>query len=270
MTSMLWIGGAPGAGKSTIARQLARAGDLPLHPVDLWTYDHLERLPAYRLLAEKPVEGPQGAAEVFVEISRVRLPVILEDVHARGLGEVPALVEGPQLFPSMLGPAVRAAIWLVPDASLTRKAREERLDAVDDPQARARLDSLLARDEILARWVWDEVTAAGLPLIEVDPDPDWNAITARVETTLGDVQRLQAGDELSRQRKIENTAACRQLRLWRADRGFADLPMFPFACECGRSGCTSTVLANPDQYEELSGDRLLAPQHGATRSPHSP
>jgi adenylate kinase family enzyme len=33
---MLWIGGAPGAGKSTLAWLLSRAADLPLHPVDLW------------------------------------------------------------------------------------------------------------------------------------------------------------------------------------------------------------------------------------------
>ena len=42
---MVWIGGAPGAGKSTIARDLARRWDLPLHPVDLWTYDHVGRMP---------------------------------------------------------------------------------------------------------------------------------------------------------------------------------------------------------------------------------
>ena len=45
---MAWIGGAPGAGKSTIARELARQGDLPLHPIDLWTYAHLDRLPPLR------------------------------------------------------------------------------------------------------------------------------------------------------------------------------------------------------------------------------
>lgn len=42
---MIWLGGAPGSGKSTIAWMLSRQLDLPLHPVDLWTYDHRERLP---------------------------------------------------------------------------------------------------------------------------------------------------------------------------------------------------------------------------------
>ena len=31
---MFWIGGNPGSGKSTIARQLAHELDLPLHPID--------------------------------------------------------------------------------------------------------------------------------------------------------------------------------------------------------------------------------------------
>jgi adenylate kinase family enzyme len=42
---VLWIGGAPGAGKSTLAWHLSRARDLPLHPVDLWSYDHQAVLP---------------------------------------------------------------------------------------------------------------------------------------------------------------------------------------------------------------------------------
>ncbi|TCC32248.1 zeta toxin family protein [Kribbella sindirgiensis] len=57
--AMVSIGGAPGAGKSTIARDLARRTDLPLHPVDLWTYAHLERLPPLRPLAEDLAEGPE-------------------------------------------------------------------------------------------------------------------------------------------------------------------------------------------------------------------
>ncbi|WP_148256707.1 zeta toxin family protein [Kribbella flavida] len=265
MTSMVWIGGAPGAGKSTVARRLARERDLPLHPVDLWTYDHLERIPAFRSLAEEVAEGPEEAAAVFIEISRARLEVLVEDVRERGLGEVPALVEGPQLLPSMLRAEVRAAIWLVPDTEQTRKAREQRLAGVDDPAARAQLDALLARDAVLAQRIREEAAAAGLPLIELGPAPDWEAVFATVEATLGDLPRLQPGEQLSRQRRIENRAACRQLRLWQADRGFAELPPFPFACECGRSGCALTVEGSPDQYDAHRNSPVLADAHAGHR-----
>lgn len=66
---MVWIGGAPGAGKSTIARDLARRTDLPLHPIDLWTYDHVGRMPPLRPLAEDLAEGPEFAAQAFVKIA---------------------------------------------------------------------------------------------------------------------------------------------------------------------------------------------------------
>ena len=192
---MVWIGGAPGAGKSTIARGLARRADLPLHPVDLWTYAHLDRLPPLRPLTEELAEGPDSAAKAFVGVARLRLDLVVADVRERDLGDVPAVVEGPQLFPSMAD-SVPAAVWLLPDAEQTRRAREERLARADDPAGRAR-----------------------------------------------------PGAELSRQRRYENLAACRQGRLWQADIGLAELPPYPFACECGTSGCATTWAGTPDEYD---------------------
>ncbi|MGH3398663.1 MAG: hypothetical protein ACRDPO_28650 [Streptosporangiaceae bacterium] len=94
---MLWIGGPPGAGKSTLAWRLSRTGDLPLHPVDLWSYDHQARLPAGESLDVELARGPEAAADAFEAASRARLDLVLADIAARGLGPVPALVEGPQL-----------------------------------------------------------------------------------------------------------------------------------------------------------------------------
>ncbi len=251
---MIWIGGAPGAGKTTIARELARAGDLPLHPVDLWTYDHVGRMPPQRSLEEDLAEGPEVAADAFQRIGRLRLELVLEDVRARELGDVPAVVEGPQLYPSMVAEGVQASVWLLPDAKQTRKAREERLARVEDPAGRARLEGLLARDLILADRVRQEAAQYGATLIEVPAEPDWPAINEAVRTALGPLPRLKAGEDLSRQRRIENLAACRQLRLWLADIGVEDVPPFPFACECGRSGCTDTWSATPDQYDVRRDD----------------
>jgi len=251
---MIWIGGAPGAGKSTIARRLARELDLPLHPVDLWTYDHVGRMPAQRSLEEDLAEGAAVAADAFVRIGQLRLGLVIEDVRARELGDVPALVEGPQLYPSMVADGVRAAVWLMPDAEQTRRAREARLARVDDPRGRARLEGLLARDALLANRVRQETTQYGQVLIEVSADPDWPGITTAVKTALGPQPRLNAGDDLAQQRSIENRAATRQIRLWLADIGVAEQQPYPFACECGRPGCALTVPATPDEYDARGAD----------------
>jgi hypothetical protein len=252
---MAWIGGAPGAGKSTIARDLARRGDLPLHPIDLWTYAHLDRLPPLRPLAEDLAVGPSYAADRFVEIAQLRLALVAEDVRERGLGDVLALVEGPQLFPSMAD-SVPAAVWLLPDAEQTRRAREERLARVDD--GRERLESLLARDAVLADRVRLEASERGRVVVEVPASPDWDAVAQSVADALGPLPRLQAGDELSRQRQYENLAACRQGRLWQADRGLTELPPYPFACECGTSGCALTWPGTPDEYDARRGEGWLS------------
>lgn len=260
---MIWIGGAPGAGKSTLARKLARGSDLPLHPIDLWTYDHVDRMPPLRPLTEELAEGPEYAAESFVRIARVRLELVVQDVRARDLGSVPAVVEGPQLFPSMAGDDI-PGVWMVPDADQTRRAREERLERAADPAGRARLEALLARDVRLAHRVRAEAAEYGRPLIEVPAIPDWEAIAiavkAALSTAFNQSPRLQPGAELSRQRRIENLTACRQGRLWQADIGLAELAPFGFACECGRSGCGLTWSGTPDEYD-ARGDRLIAEGH---------
>jgi hypothetical protein len=262
---MIWIGGSPGAGKSTAARELARESDLPLHPIDLWTYDHVERMPLVQSLDEELADGPEAAAESFVRISRTRLELVVQDVGARELGVVPTLVEGPQLFPSMASDAV-PGVWLVPAAGLTRQAREERLARAEDSAGRARLEALLERDAVLARMVREEAADFGRPLIEIPADPDWEtvaiAVKAALATAFNESPRLQPGEELSRQRQYENQVACRQGRLWQAEIGLAELPPFPFACECGYSGCRLTWAGTPDQYDERRGTGwLLAEEH---------
>jgi hypothetical protein len=98
---MLWVGGGQGAGKTTLSWQLSRANDLPLHPVDLWAYDHQARLPAGDQLDEQLTRGPEAAADAFESASRLRLELVLDDILARDLGKVPAIVEGPQLLPGL-------------------------------------------------------------------------------------------------------------------------------------------------------------------------
>lgn len=261
---MLWIGGAQGAGKSILSWRLSRANDLPLHPIDLWAYDHQARLPAANTLDDQLAAGPQAAADAFEDVSRLRLELVLTDIRARDLGNVPAVVEGPQLMPAFATRLPQGAgVWLLPDPARTRAVREERLTqeeklAARPPAGRSRADRVLQRDALLAERIRATAALAGARVIEVPPAPDWPAIATAVDAALAqalrDAPRLASGSELSRQRRYENKAAERQGRLWMQDAGLIVMPRYPFGCECGQSKCHATWLATPGDYAARTAD----------------
>lgn len=263
--TMIWIGGSPGAGKSTVASWLARSHDLPLHPIDAWTYEHARRMPPTPPLDAQLASSAESAAAEFITVSHARLPLILDDVAARRLGDVPAVVEGPQLMPSMSGPLPPGhGVWLVTDPAQTHRARSARTGQAE------RLGALVRRDAVLTEQIRRTAADADLPIIEVPIDPDWAQVTAAVTKALGPVLdsslRLEHGPDLSRQRRMENLTVCRQLRLWAADAGLTVPPQFRFACECGHSGCQAGRRATADDYAARTGDNapLLVDDHVAT------
>jgi hypothetical protein len=265
---MLWIGGGQGAGKSTLAWRLSRANDLPLHPVDLWTYDHVDRLPAHESLDQQLAAGPDAAADAFESHSADRLRLVLADIRARELGEVPVIVEGPQLMPGFADRLPSGwAVWLLPNPARTRAVYEERLDheeklAGREPAGRSRLSLVMERNVLLAGRMREGAALSGRPVIEVPPEPGWTAIEAELESVLGAAvrfaPRLSPGAGLSGQRRYENGVAERQGRLWARAAGLTEQPTFPFGCECGGSGCAAAWRATPAEYAaRTAGDRLL-------------
>lgn len=270
---MLWIGGGQGAGKTILSWELSRANDLPLHRIDLWTYDHQARLPAGESLDEQLARGPAAAADAFESHSLTRLDLVLDDILARGLGAVPAVVEGPQLMPEFAARLpLGAGVWLLPDPARARAVREERLAREETlagrPAARrSRTHNLLQRDALLAERIRTSAARYGRPTIEVPPSPDWPAIAAGIESALDPVlrsaPRLPPGSELSRQRRQENKVAERQGRLWMQDAGLAAPPPYPFGCECGQSGCRAIWTATPDDYAARTASERPLVTHDA-------
>lgn len=255
---MVWIGGGQGAGKSRLAWALSREYDLPLHRVDLWTYDHAARMGSCESLDDELARGAVSAAEAFLSTSRRRLELIIADVSERQLGPIPTIVEGPQLAPSLAEPLSEGSgVWLLPDPVRTHVAREERLAEKPGTADRARLEQLLARDALLVAWIRRDALRLGRPVIEVPASPDWIVVRETARTHLGEALgrggRL-VGSQLSEQRRLENQVAARQGRQWRDAVGLANAPHYPFACECGRSGCAATWRATPDEYEERAQD----------------
>jgi hypothetical protein len=265
---MIWIGGMQGAGKSTAAVRLAHAYDLPVHRIDLWTYDHVARLPTASTLDEELSWGPHAAAAAFEATGRARIPLVVADVLARELGGVAAVVEGPQLHPDAAG-AQRPgwSVWLLTDGTQTRRARDQRAALLPpDAAARSRIEALTERDEVLAARLRRALTDAALPVIEVPSTPDWAAITDEIEacltSALQQTPRLTAGRELTRQRRLENLAAVRQGRLWQQAEGISALPPFRFACECGRSGCCAGWFGTPDDFDSAAATGYVRADEG--------
>ena len=264
--AMIWIGGGQGAGKSTVARRLSREYDLPLHPIDLWAYDHAERMPAGQSLEDELAAGAVRAAEAFRAGSRRRLRLVLGDVAARELGEVPAIVEGPQLTPEMAEqlPAGHG-VWLVPQPERTRAVRKQRLAVVPAPAAGERLHRLLERDALLAAWTRRTAQELGWPWIDVPAVADWGSIQTTIQRFLAgalrEAPRLPP-PRLGEQRRLENAVAARQGRLWQEAVGLRDAPLYAFACECGRSRCQATWTATPEQYQrQAAAGPVRIPEH---------
>lgn len=247
---VLWIGGATGAGKTSISRALAYRHDLQLYNVDHRTYEHVARA------ARPPVftwdHPPDVLADRFVAYAHERFALVLEDLKA--LPAMPgAIAEGPFLLPSLVPPGT-PSLFLVPTPERLMTTAAER----------GQRPVVLERNLLLAERIRTEAEAAGLCVLDVD-----RPLAVMVE--LADrlfapaVERLPRTVDRPAIRRLENDVLARQVRLYRAsgDAPPGDAPL-PFACECPVSGCSDVVELTLGEYEALSaaGDRsrLRAPR----------
>ena len=251
---VLWIGGATGAGKTSISRALAFRHDLQLYNVDHRTYDHVERLP--RTPPPDWSRPPDELAERFVAHANERWPLVLEDLAA--LAPSPgAIAEGPFLLPELV-PEGAAALFLVPTEERARATVAER---------RAR-PVLVERNRLLAERIARSARERGFVVVDVDrPLPGMIELAeAHFATAIAALPRAVDRTAI---RRFENDVLARQVRLYKSS---GDAPREPpsdewtlaFACECDRPGCAEVVELSIAAYEAVSaaGDRspLRAPR----------
>jgi hypothetical protein len=191
---------------------------------------------------------PAEMAEWFVDISRERMAMIAEDLDA--LPDEPlTIVEGPQLFPELL-PERACSVFL---ASTDRFRVETGLATrpfgmpVSDPEAAQR--NRVARDRLLSERIRLSAAASCSRVIEVDGSKTADEIAAEVEELL---PSHQPASDVRSVRRWENAAVARQLRLWvESGEGPAVARPFPYACECGETGCCLTLELPLERFDAL-------------------
>jgi len=183
--SVLWLGGAPCAGKSSVARLLCERFALDVVHVDD-TIDAFmaqldpERQPAlsgWMALSwdERWARPPEALVDEVVACYREHLGFVREQVLSRAGQDRPALVEGSAILPADVARTLASpadALWLVPTRAFQAHHYALRpwvggvLRECADPVAA--FERWMERDARFAAWLEDEVRALGLACLAVD------------------------------------------------------------------------------------------------------
>jgi hypothetical protein len=190
----LWIGGGQWAGKSTVARILARRYGLTAYHYDYHdARGHDDRRIARRVRLGEPAHGPdpddtwvnttpeQMAAATLAGFP-VRFEWALDDLRGLVSGR-PVIAEGWGLRPELVAPIIdsprRMAVMVATEEFRQRQLRDLPRAAtfsqqVSDPARGQR--NRLARDRIVAEDAASSARRLGIRVIEVDGTHDANAI----------------------------------------------------------------------------------------------
>ena len=181
-----WVGGASGAGKSTIARYIAAQHGLRVYATDDVMADHARRSPHEHSpllhsfinmdIDERWVNrSPKTMFETFHWFQGEGFKFIVEDLLRlpRNDGIV---ADGFRLLPRLVKPLLSdasRAVWLLPTPEFRRTVIESRggsawgfLGRTSDPETALR--NLLERDQMFTARLREETASLGLQAIEVD------------------------------------------------------------------------------------------------------
>jgi hypothetical protein len=282
--NVLWIGGPPGSGKTTVAEWLALTHGLRYWGADKFAQVHHRRMAEERLAAireweamthdERWLGDPIEMARLSLAISGRRGEMIIEDLSEEPPAQ-PIVVEGTPLRPSVIEHVIASpahALWLVPSPEAEERnlrTRGGHSHTLSSDPARAETNRI-AREIFVAEKIAQEATDRGMYVIRPGAEMSLTDVEAAVEgyfaPVLAKLPLARTDDERRNLRRAENLALLEHLKeflMEAPDVGTPDTFSGRFSCECGRLGETEHVQLTLTAYDELvgTGQSLVAPLH---------
>jgi 2-phosphoglycerate kinase len=191
--NVLWLGGSPCSGKTSISEILTRRFDLNVYHVDEALEKHAQSFdpklqPALAKWSassweERWMQPVDDLLRDAIACYREHFALICEDILAMPEHQS-LLVEGTALLPRDVAtvlPNKNQAIWIMPTADFQRGHYAQRpwvrgvVDQCSDPEMA--FNNWMERDARFARWIEAEVTARDLHLLKIDGTRTIEALT---------------------------------------------------------------------------------------------
>jgi 2-phosphoglycerate kinase len=196
LSTVLWIGGAPDTGKTTISQIIAKRHGFQIYNYDQHDQSQLELLsqtiPRYHTFLESSLEErwvnskPKGLLNFLLMSFQDRFPLVIEDLLS--LPREPIIIaEGFGLTPRLLSTMILSkfqAIFLVPTKRFKKILMEKRhkpsfRNEIRDPDSAKR--NIYQRDILLGEEVKVQATSCGLVVYEVDGTHSIEKISKLIE-----------------------------------------------------------------------------------------
>lgn len=196
LSHVLWVGGAPDTGKTTVAQLLAVEYGFQVYHYDRHDLAHHQRLaetmPRYRAFLSASLDErwvhpePEALLKRSLQSFRDRFPLVIEDLLTLPREPI-ILAEGFGFTPELLFPVLtnhRQGIWLVPTAQFKRASMLRR----DKPSFRHQTSNpevawqnLFRRDLLLAEHVKAQAEIYSLQVAEIDGLQSVEQVAALIE-----------------------------------------------------------------------------------------